>query len=158
MAAGVQQQHQLLVVRPTAADARVQEHDATSVVHDAGKIARLLLVETEHLRMRAPQEPPDLDTSTRETGQHVAESRTPRSEKLIVVPPPIGEKDLVPGIEAGQTIDQPGEVHGPVDERLDMIAHGPGEIGLPTLPPAVAGFPRSSAERNHSDAPCIRLA
>ena len=70
--AGVEQQNELLVVRPTPSDASIQKHDPTSIVHDAGKIARLRLVETEHLRMGAPQQPTDLDAACRETGQQSA--------------------------------------------------------------------------------------
>ena len=101
VAAGVQQQHQLLVVRPATPDPRIQQHDATGFIHDPGEIARLPLVETEYLRMRAPQEPPDLDTPLGEAREQAAEPRTSRFQEFIGVPSPIGQKDLVPGIECG---------------------------------------------------------
>ena len=157
VAAGVQEQHQLLVVRPAAPDPRVQQ-DSAGTIHDAGKIAGLPFVETEDPRVGAPQEPSDLDASARETGEQSAEARTAWAKKLIVVPPPIGEQHLVPDTERRETTDEPREVRGPVDQRLDMVADGPGEIRHPPWLMAVAGLPRSSAERNHSDAPCIRLA
>ena len=70
----VQQHYQLLVVRPSAADARIQQDDAARIVHDLGEIARLLLVETEYPGVGSPQEPSDLDAPARETGEQFAEA------------------------------------------------------------------------------------
>ena len=122
----MQEQHQLLVVRSAAPDTRVEEQDPAGIIHDAGERAGLPFVESEHLRVRAPEEPSDLDASGRETGEQFAEARTARTKELIVVPPPIHEQHLVLRAERRETIDEPREVRGPVDQRLDTVADGPG--------------------------------
>jgi hypothetical protein len=129
----MQEQHQLLVVRPTAPDPRVQEEDSTGIIHHTGKIARLLLVETKHRRVGAPKEPSDLNASAREAAEQSVEARTIRAKELIVVSSPIKDQQLVPNIERGETTDESREIRGPVDQWLDMVAGGPGEIRLPTM-------------------------
>jgi hypothetical protein len=130
-AAGVQEQDQLLMMRPATPDTRVQEQDSAGVIHDASESAGLPFVESEHLRVRAPEQPSDLDASGRETGEQFAEARTIQGEELIVVPPPIDEQHLVPRTERRETTDEPREIRGPVDQRLDTIAYGPSGVRLP---------------------------
>jgi hypothetical protein len=132
-AGGVQEQHQLLVVRPAAPDTGVQEQDPACIIHDAGESAGLAFVESEHLRMGAPEEPSDLDASARETGEQLVQARPARAKELIVVPPPIDEQHLVPRTEHRETTDESREVGGPVDQRFDTVADGPGAIRLPIV-------------------------
>jgi hypothetical protein len=132
-AGGVQEQHQLLVVRPAAPDTGVKEQDPAGIIHDASESAGLSFVESEHLRVGAPEEPSDPNPAARETGEQLVEARTARAKELIVVPPPIDEQHPVPRTEHRETTDEPREVGGPVDQRFDTVADGPGAIRLPIM-------------------------
>jgi hypothetical protein len=127
---GVQEQHQLLVVRPAAPDACVQEQDPAGIVHHPGKIAGVPFVETEYPWVGAPQKPSDLDPSAREVGEQSTEVWTARAKKLIVISTPIREQHLIANTEHRQAIDEPSEVRSPMDQRLDMVTHGPSEFRL----------------------------
>ena len=120
----VQEQHQLLMMRPSAPDTGVQEQDPAGAIHDLGKIAGLPLVEAEDPRVGAPEEPSDIDTSTGEPGERIPECRTARSEELVGVAPPLGQQHLIAGTERRETVDQPTEVGRAVDQRLDVVPDG----------------------------------
>ena len=134
VALGVEQQHQLLMVRTAAPDTRVEQHGSARFVHDAGEIARLLLVEAEHPRMRAPKQPSDLDAAGRETGEHVTERRASGPRRSSSSPRQSVKRTWSPASSPGRRSHQPREVRSPVDQGFDTVAHGPRDSGLLASP------------------------
>jgi hypothetical protein len=160
---------ELLVVRTGAAHPRVQQHLAARVVDDPRQIAMLPLVEAERLRVRPPQEAPDLHPSLGGLPQQLSETRPLRPKKLVGVAPPVGKEELVPRMQPLDERRETGEVVGAVDQGFDVVPECPrggrgsrvaGRRSLPTfrLSQEPSGRPRcgSAIHRGSAHGPVSR--
>ena len=98
---GMQQDDEFLMVRSEPSNSRIQQHLSTGLVHDAGEGALVLLVEAEQLGVGAPEQSPDLDASSREDRQQLAQPGAIGSEELVVIPSPIHDQNPIAGPNSG---------------------------------------------------------
>jgi hypothetical protein len=67
-----------------------------------------------------------VDTLCRKLGQSLADLSSRTGETLVRISTPVGEVDPISAIEVAQALVQVAEICGSVNQRLDLIALGPG--------------------------------
>ncbi|HEX2738569.1 MAG TPA: hypothetical protein VHP57_10580, partial [Acidimicrobiia bacterium] len=104
--------NQLLVVTSTAAHALVKNYLASSLVDHLGQGRVALLREVRLSRMRSPQQPTDLHTSSGDVGEDATDLGTRPVEQLITVALPIRKEHTVAPLQRQQRRIEPAEILG----------------------------------------------
>ena len=94
--------------------------------------------------------PADAHPALHGVGEQLGHRRPAVAQPLVRVAAPVGEEQVVAGVECRDRVDQPVEVGAAVHERLDEVALGPrGQRRV--------GLPRSSAVSSHSSGESIPM-
>ena len=113
-----------------------------------------VLLAVELAGVRAPHERADLDAAGDGRLQQLPDGRAVVGQPLVGVTAPVGEEDPVPGLRRADDLDEAGEVVSAVHARHDMVARGPGALGLGEEP--VVHALRLSAHGPRVDGPVTR--
>lgn len=111
----VPQHHQLLVVRAAPADPLVEQHLAAGGGDRLTQVAVLRLAVGQQVEVGAPDQALDHHAPLRGPREELRHGRPVRAQPLVRVAPPVGEEEVVAGLQGLHLVDQPVEVHDTVN-------------------------------------------
>jgi hypothetical protein len=119
------QDDELLVVAAHPAHPLVQDHLPTAVLDLGVEGAVGLLVQLQAIHVRAPDQPAHAHAPLDRVGEELRDRGALVAQQLIGITPPVGEEQVIPGVQRMHLLDQPVEVGAAVHQRLGQVPRRP---------------------------------
>jgi hypothetical protein len=113
------------VVAAHPADPLVEDHLAAAVLDLPVQRPVGLLVQRQPRHVRAPHQATHAHAALDRLGEQLGHRRTAVAQQLVGVTPPVGEEEVVAGVERPHLLDQPVEVGAAVHQGLREVARRP---------------------------------
>jgi len=117
--------NEFLVMAPSATNAFVDEDLPAGTVDRFRQTKIVLLAETECVRVRSPDQAPDVHVTLSETAQDGGHVRAWTVELFVRIAAPVREQHQISRLRLVQHCEEAGEVRFAVRQRDNEVSHGP---------------------------------
>jgi hypothetical protein len=116
---------ELLVVAAQPPHPLVEDHLSAAVLDLGVEGAVGLLAERQAVHVRAPDQPAHADAPLDRVGEELRDRRTLVPQQLVGIPPPVGEEQVIAGVQRPHLFHQPVEVGAAVHQRFGEVPRRP---------------------------------
>lgn len=117
--------NEFLVMAPAATNAFVDEDLSAGTVDRFRQTKIVLFAEADCVRVRSPDQAPDVDATLSETAQDGGHVRAWTVELFVRIAAPVREQHQISRLRLVQHCEQAGEVRSAVRQRDNEVPNGP---------------------------------